>query len=370
MAEQPGLKVVHVVANYPPSIGGSEKVVQSLATRRDAENTLVLTSRLNPAVGSCEPDDFVRRFRALEISNTKIMPGLAGQILRLPRGTLIHLHVTSAFLPETVYIAHALRGVPYIAQLHIDISTSSCWAGFALRRAWMPAVLPRVLRGAAAVVVFTDEQRRWVASEYGLDPARIVTTRNGVEDVFFNDDDRGLHAKPRLLFVGRLAPEKNLSVLLKALVGISDRFEIKLVGDGPAELELKRMAASLGLHNVHFHGRAIGEELRDAYRTSDVLVLPSRSEGMSLVLLEAIAMGLPVVATDLSGTREVVVHGENGLLVAPDDAAGLRFALLDIVDDNDRFRSMSKASRKLAEQYRWDRVCGDFERLYAQARAS
>jgi glycosyltransferase involved in cell wall biosynthesis len=363
------VSVVHVIARYPPSLGGAETVAHALATMRpQASRTLVLTSRDTQEALDHEASSFVRRFRSVEIANTKIMPGLAGTILRLPRDTVIHLHITSAFVPEMVYLAHLLRGTRYVAHIHFDVLTSGCWAGFALRNIWMPVILRRVLRAAGAVIVFTESQRQAIASEYGVEPARIVLIPNGVENGFFHDEARVLRARPRLLFVGRLAAEKNLSVLLEALAGISQRFETTIVGEGPLKAELIRQAADLGLDNVRFYGRAVGDELHHLYRAADVFVLPSKSEGMSLVLLEALAMGLPVVATDLSGNAEVVIHGENGLLVAPDSPATLRTALLEIIRDVDTYQQMSRTARKLAEQYRWDAVRGDFEQVYARVR--
>ena len=362
--------VVHVIPSYPPSLGGAEKVAQSLADmRRDSRRTLVLTSRDPHEIADPADDGFVRRFHALDLANTKIMPGLPAALLRLPRGALIHLHIISAFTPEMVYAAHALRGTQYVAHLHIDITTCSSWAGLVLRRVWMPVVLARVLRSAAAVVVYTESQRRAVASEYGVEPARIAITRNGIDASFFNDDDRALRARPRLLFVGRLAPEKNVPLLLKALARTSGRFDTTLVGDGPLEQELRHQSEDLRLENVHFYGRADDDELRSLYRAADIAVQPSKSEGgLSLALLEALAMGLPVVATELVTNREVVVHGENGFLVAPDDPAELAAALLEIVEDADRYERMSRAARKLAGQYRWDVMRDDFERIYDMAR--
>lgn len=369
MAERAAPGIAHVIARYPPSLGGAEKVAQSLADRRrDGEATQVLTSRDGREAAGAEDDGFVRRLRALDVANTRIIPGLLGAILRLPRGTVIHLHINSAFVPEIVYAAHLLTRKKYIAHLHFDIATSSCWAGFVLRRIWMPVVLARVLRAAAAVVVFTAEQRQHIASRYGVESARIAVIRNGVDDAFFSDGDRSLRARPRLLFVGRLALEKNLPVLLEALAGVSGRFETVLVGEGPLELELKRKTASLGLRHVSFNGPATGKDLQNLYRTADVLVLPSKSEGMSLVLLEAMAMGLPVVATDLASNRAVIVDGENGLLVAPDDPGALRAALLEVVEDPDTYQRMSRTARKLAEHYRWAALDNDYERLYALAR--
>jgi glycosyltransferase involved in cell wall biosynthesis len=277
---------------------------------------------------------------------------------------LVHLHISQAFVPEAVYAAHLLRKLPYVAHLHLDVGPPGP-AGVLLR-AYKPLVLGPVLRAAARVVVFTAEQRSAVSARYSIDPARIAVIPNGVEETFFYSGQRLLRAKPRLLFVGRLAGHKNLPLLLRALAGVSERFETTLVGDGKLEAKLRELAASLELQNVRFHGRADGDELRNLYRNADIFVLPSEREGMPLVLLEALAMGLPVVATDIPGSRDVIVDGINGVLVPPDDATALRKALLSVATDLDGYRRMSEASRRLATQYSWAEAGATFERLYAE----
>jgi glycosyltransferase involved in cell wall biosynthesis len=151
------------------------------------------------------------------------------------------------------------------------------------------------------------------------------------------------------------------------LEGVSEQFETTLVGDGELEAELKEAVSDLRLQNVRFHGRADGAELRELYRNADVFVLPSEREGMPLVLLEALAMGLPIVATDIPGNRDVVVHGQNGLLVPLGDPSALRQALLSMTGDQDGYRRMSETSRRLVGRYSWKAVGVEFERLYDQA---
>ncbi len=361
-------RVVHVTAHYPPFLGGTEKVVESLAVNRKMQGLEVdvLTSLDGqPRTGGSGEAGFVRRLRSWEIAHTAIVPGLPAALLRLPRRSVVHLHVGQAFVPEVVYAAHLLHGLPYVAHLHLDVGPSG-WAGFLLR-AYKPLILRPVLRAAATVVVFTDEQRSAVASKYGIDPARIAVIPNGVDETFFYAGQRVLHPKPRLLFVGRLSVQKNLPLLFRALEGVSEQFETTLVGDGELEAELKEAVSDLRLQNVRFHGRADGAELRELYRNADVFVLPSEREGMPLVLLEALAMGLPIVATDIPGNRDVVVHGQNGLLVPLGDPSALRQALLSMTGDQDGYRRMSETSRRLVGRYSWKAVGVEFERLYDQA---
>jgi glycosyltransferase involved in cell wall biosynthesis len=167
--------------------------------------------------------------------------------------------------------------------------------------------------------------------------------------------------------VGRLSAQKNLRLLFRALDGVSESFETILVGAGELEADLKEMARKLRLRNVCFRGRADVAELRELYRNADVFVLPSEREGLPLVLLEAMAMGLPVVATEVPGIREVVIHGQNGLLVPPGDPSALRQALFSVTADLYSYRSMSETSRRLAGKYSWSAISAEFDRVYARA---
>lgn len=361
-------RIVHVAAHYPPSLGGLERVVQSLAEHQSERglDVEVMTSSVGraspgPAYAPSGPG-YVRRFRSVNVANTAVMPGLLGALLRLPRRSIIHLHVAQAFIPEAVFFAHVLRGHKYLAHVHIDVGASGP-AGFLLR-VWKPLILGPILRRADAVVVFTEEQRSVIAAKYRIDPRRIVVIPNGVDVSYFHSEERVLHSKPRLLFVGRLSVQKNLMLLLRALVGVSDAFETSLVGDGGLEQELRRAAHNLGV-DVRFHGRADGQELLDFYRQADVFVLPSEREGMPLVLLEALAMGLPIVATDVPGSRDLVEHERNGLLVPLDDPLSLRAALLAVTSDAEKHAAMSERSRQLANRYSWDVIGGEFDRLYS-----
>jgi glycosyltransferase involved in cell wall biosynthesis len=362
------LSVVHVSAHYPPYVGGLEKVVESLASYRNerALAVRVLTSQdRDPESPQFSDRAFIERLASIEVAHTTIMPTLPMRLFRLGDDSIVHLHVAQAFAPEAVYVAHVARGLPYIAHLHIDVGPSGA-AGFLLR-AYKPLVLGRVLRGAQAVIVFTHEQRKTIRSKYGVDPRRIAVIPNGVDESFFFTDPRRLHSRPRLLFVGRLAVQKNIAMLLHALRGISERFDTTIVGSGSLDVELKKLAQTLELKNVRFHGRAHGEDLMELFRQADVFVLPSEREGMPLVLLEAMAMGLPTVATDIPGTRDVIMDRETGILVPLDDSNAMQKALLDVVSDEEQYSRMSKAAQSRAKRYSWDTIGDEFEEVYAHA---
>jgi glycosyltransferase involved in cell wall biosynthesis len=362
-------RVVHVAARYPPALGGMEKVVQYLARSQHGLGVTVrvVTSAEGRDELSPETEHFlVSRLKSFNVFRTPLMPSLLPQLLRVDRDSIVHLHVSGAYTPEMVWLYSKLKRRPYVVHSHGDLGPSGGF-GSLLFRIWKPLVLGLVIRQARAVVVLTEGDKSTLIRRFGVDPARTNVLHNGVDASFAYPDQRTVHAKPRLLFVGRMAAQKNLSLLLHALDGVSDRFETTLVGTGELEADLKATARELRLQNIHFYGVAQGSELVKLYREADVFVLPSVVEGMPLVLLEAMAMGLPIVATDVPGTRDLVTHNVNGLLTPVGDPEGLRAALLSVTSDVDRYQRMSRASRERVGKYSWDAVSAELERIYAKA---
>src|SRR5262249_34717308 len=171
-----------------------------------------------------------------------------------------------------------------------------------------------------------------LSMEQGVPASRVRTIRNGI------DLDRFSYAGPRtdgpIVAVARLSPEKGIEGLLRAAALAlrecpSLRFEI--AGDGPCLSELTRLALQLGVSDrVRFLGQV--RDVPGLLARASIFVLPSESEGVALTLLEAMAKGLPVVATRVGGNCEVVVEGETGLLVPARDPNALASALLRLRD--------------------------------------
>jgi glycosyltransferase involved in cell wall biosynthesis len=158
---------------------------------------------------------------------------------------------------------------------------------------------------------------------------------------------------PLLLYVGRLAPEKNLSLLAELLDGVPDA-QLALVGDGPSRAELERLFAPHAAGGrVHFAGFLRGEELARAFASADLFVMPSRTETLGFVVLEAMASGLPVVVADAGGSPELVHPGEDGLLFDPERPRELVARVCELLGDDPRRRFLARAARKAAEQASW-----------------
>lgn len=239
-------------------------------------------------------------------------------IVREAQVDVVHAHLWTAHLMAA--LAGRLCGVPVLATAH----------GMHVTMADLEAHL---LGGTHLCLV--SEAARAHALAAGADPARVHVVRNGIDVASF--PRRGVsRAMPLTIgYVARLSTEKNPELFVRAAARVhrecpAVRFVI--VGDGPLRGGLAALAHGLGLeHALRFEG--IRQDMPDVYATLDVLALTSWHEGTPLALLEAMASGVPVVATSVGGVPELVVVGTSGLLTPPGDDAALAHALLTLVRD-------------------------------------
>ena len=156
-----------------------------------------------------------------------------------------------------------------------------------------------------------------------------------------------------LLCVGRLTPAKGQGVLIEAAARLRDwgrDFRVVLVGAGPDEAELKASVRALGLESqVEFTGPLNQEEVQARYAQADAFVLPSFAEGIPVVLMEAMASGVPCVTTRITGIPELIRDGVDGLLVTPSDALELADTVTHLMDDPDLCRELGEAGRRRVE---------------------
>jgi L-malate glycosyltransferase len=204
----------------------------------------------------------------------------------------------------------------------------------------------------------------------GVPPARIVALVNGVEsEQIIAKSDYALHRPPKLIYVGRLHEQKGLDVLLKAvrqLMQYDPAYEVCLdiVGDGPLWDPLCNLAKQLGIRcQVQFLGQI--EQVLEHLYEADIFVLPSRAEGLSNALLEAMACGLPVVVSDVPGNVDVVTNGENGLLFTADSPDSLAQSLVVLLSQPQLRQNMgTTAQQHVTERYSMSSVADRYIALY------
>ena len=207
--------------------------------------------------------------------------------------------------------------------------------------------LERLMRPlTTAVVCVAEATRRQGVAARACDEARTVVVHNAVEVKSFGAR-AGSTGAPRVLSIGRLAYPKDLVTLFAALGRLDADYRVSLVGDGPDAADV---AAAVSSHGLSDRVELLGarENVSELLARADVFVLSSRSEGFPVSVLEAMAAGLPVVATAVGGVAEAVVDGETGILVAPADPEALAAALERLVEDVELRQRLGAAGRARA----------------------
>jgi glycosyltransferase involved in cell wall biosynthesis len=373
--------IVQITPYYPPHLGGLERVAQSLSSRLALRHDVRVVTSAVSAHGHARRERVegvrISRHRALEAAHTPLAPGAFASLLATPRDAVLHLHCAHALWPEMVMLCARLRRQRYLVHFHLDVDGSG-------RLGWLlPAykkhVFGRVLRGAAGVIVLTASQARFLSEQYGIREERIFVVPNGIEERYFLDADaapaqeRSAQERSaqesstqdgplRLLFVGRLDAQKNVARLLDAMSLLREPVRLRLVGDGELRAGLEAQAVRLGL-DVEFAGRLLGSDLVAAYRQADAFVLPSDKEGMPLAALEAMAAGLPVVATDVPGSADLL-RGV-GILAEP-EAAALAAAIDSLAADPQLRGKVAQRCAEAARNYSWDAVVSQIEAVYSK----
>jgi glycosyltransferase involved in cell wall biosynthesis len=173
-----------------------------------------------------------------------------------------------------------------------------------------------------------------------------------------------------LVSVGRVAREKNLPLLLEAVELLVNEdhldVELEIVGDGPDWDRVLQHIEQRGLGSrVRMIGRRSGEDLVEAYDRADIFVMTSSSESFGMVLVEAMARGIPVIAPDIAGVRDVVIDGETGLLV-DHSAESIRGAVQRILGDPELRDGLIAGARAQSGQYEWAAVARQCVQLYEE----
>lgn len=221
-----------------------------------------------------------------------------------------------------------------------------------------------VLGRATRVIALSHDERRAMVEAYGIAPLKVRVIPNGVSPAFFRTPHRRSRRMPtvRLGLIGRLCRQKGIDVLLEALersrIAPSVVLELHLWGGEDGEsvfasgVRARARALAPGIHVV-FHGPTAHRALPAALSTIDVYTQPSRYESQGIALLEAMAAGRAVVASDVPAIREYIEPGVSGVLVPPGDAAALGGALAELIASPARRLSLASAARRSARRFIW-----------------
>jgi len=360
------ISVCHLLPALPAH--GAEQLLLDIVRKMDRERfslSVCLISERGPLVGEFEalgiPVTFIPKKGRKDLS---VVFRLAS-FWREKKFDIVHTHLFTADLWGR--LAGLLSRVPIVSTSH---TTSDPNIGRLGR--WLDRILDR---RNTAVICVSDAVRKYRIEEAGFDPKKLHLVENGIDlDRFEASVPRekvlgrlGVDPKRRwIAIVGRLVPLKGHRYLIEALSLLAGKFPeagILVVGEGECEADLKSRAALLGLEDrVVFLG--LRRDVPEILRAADILAMPSSREGLPIVLLEAMAAGLPVVVTRVGGIPEVVEEGKTGFFVTQEPAS-IASALGRLLENPDLAGALGKNGRTLAEE-RYDirKVARRYENLY------
>ena len=317
------MRVLHV--HRMRGIGGSERHLLTLLPALAERGIDPLFLGLDDPTWDASDFYDALRVPAIRIPAPRDLdPLLLARVVRASRADIVHTHLVHA----DVYggIAARLRGAKLVSTKHNDDPF----------RAGAFRYVERALgRAADRVITITEALRRFTVEQVGLPAGKVETIHYGLDDLpaaWGENPPDDVPADARILLaVSRLTAQKGVDVALRALPLLPPDTMLVVLSEGPDRAQLERLARELGVEQrVYLLGRV--PDVAAWLRRANVFVHPARWEGFGLAVLEAMLAGLPVVASRVSSLPELVVDGETGYLVQPDDPAALALGIAQALD--------------------------------------
>lgn len=365
------MKIVQVVAYYPPHLGGMQNAIKGLSENlaRRGHQVQVFTSDIG-----CKRTRLitnknlkVHRLTAWElVRSSPILPSLFFKLIKIPKNSIIHLHIAQVFIPEIVFLVSKLKGIPYITHIRLDVEPTTKWG--LLLPIYKKVFLSKVLKSSLRIIVPTKGYIDLINKKYKISKNKIYVIPNGVDFKNFKSLSKELHNPVRLLFVGRLSIQKNVPLLIKSFKLITEKkfrdVELHIVGDGEEKDKIINLIKKEKLEKkIVLHGVLRGRKLYEIYSSSDIFIMTSKYESFGNVLIEAMASGLPIIASDILAVRNVIENNKNGLLVkqTPEDFA---IAIEKLLDNSQLRERIIENALEEVKKYNWDKIVEKFEKVY------
>jgi len=374
------MKILIINSEYPPIGGGAGNASSNIARVfvQRGQDVWVLTSRWDDLPFE-ETRDGVRVVRLSTLRRKQDRSNALEQISFIFAASFRAAGLIREFKPEVTLaffglpcgaVALLLKWiyrVPYIVSLRGGDVPGFRPYDFRLYHKLAAPFLRSIWRHADAIIANSNGLQKLALAFDGR--YQIPVIPNGVDTSRYTAPNRDW-TPPHILSVGRVVYQKGFDLAMQALSQLKDlEWTWTIAGDGPQMATLKAMAEGFGIQErVHFTGWLSSEQLKEQYAAANVFLFPSRHEGMPNAVLEAMASGLPVIASQIAGNEELVADGETGRLVPPEDADALGEALKKLLVEEGVREQMGQAARRRVESsFSWNRVAEQYEAVLQKA---
>ena len=297
------------------------------------------------------------------------LPGLNSELCKL-KPDIIHAE-SHLFLPSAQAIFKANKmGIPSIISVH-GVFASRDFTTNLFQKTFIQTLGIDVFRKADFIICLTSSDAREI-STYGIPTKKIRLVPNAVDTNLFVPNS--IKDDSLIVWVGRYVNEKGIEYLIHAVKIVKEKNQdarFLLIGYGPLKAKMQKLAVDIGIPPgcIVFAERMRRQEIAAVLGKAAIFVFPSLKEGMPLALLEAMASGNAIVASEIPGVNEIVQNDENGLLVLPRDPQAIASAILRLLDDRSLQKRLSINARKSVEEnFSIDRMLTALDLVYAEAR--
>ena len=276
---------------------------------------------------------------------------------------IIHVHFAVPSGP-VAWLLFCFMRIPYVLTAHLGDVPEGVPEKTNRWFRWIYPFTPPIWRDAAQVVAVSEYTRQLAVKHYPVDPQVIP---NGVDLSLLDPQEIKVNIPPQIIFVGRFMHQKNLLQLVRTLSDLKNLdWKCTLVGDGPLYIAIKEEIKNSGLENrIYLTGWVTPKEVVHHLSKSDILFMPSLSEGLPVIGVQSLAMALAIVASKVGGFIDIVENGKNGFLVDSGDPDGYYMALKEVLTDNLLLKRFRLASREKAQEFDIKRVAGAYEELFS-----
>jgi len=367
------MRILTLIHEYPPVGGGGGRVAQDICRGlvKRGHAVQVLTAHWGD-LPEKEDQDGVLIYRLRSLRRLPYKAGLVAMLGFVLASFWVGLRQVHRWKPDVIHVHFAvpagaaawllsrLAGVPYVLTAHLgDVpggvpEKTSGWFK------WLYPFTPPIWKNAAQVTAVSDFTRGLALAHY---PVKIQVIPNGVNVDELDPGVIQVNTPPSIVFAGRFVAQKNPLQVVHTLAKLKDLpWKCVMLGDGVLRHDLEAEIAAQGLQErFELPGWVEPGQVIARYAKSDILLLPSLSEGFPVVGVQAMGMGLALVLSQIGGCVDLVISGENGFLVDLQEAGGFEKALRALLSDRSLLLKCRLASRRMAPRFNLEQVITAYE---------
>jgi len=365
------MRILVLIHEFPPVGGGGGHAAQDICqglVKRGHEVTVV-TAHLK-GLPRREMADGVRIIRILSLRREPYRADLLAMGAYVLAGLWASYRLSRRWHPDVIHVHFAvpagalawilsrLTGIPYVLTAHLGDVPGGAPQKTGRWFRWVFPLTRPIWRDAARIAAVSEFTRQLALAHY---PVEIEVIHNGVDLGELDPDEIQLQNPPRIVFAGRLMPQKNPVQIVRTLAKLQDiSWECVLLGDGPLRAEVENEIARHNLQDKFtLPGWVTPKEVIAWFAKSDILFMPSLSEGLPVVGIQALAMGLALVVSNIGGFVDLVNEGQNGFLI--DDEDEYEHVLRRLLSDPEDLLLFKNASRDAARHFSLENILARYQ---------